>query len=75
MGGTTTIDVTKKGIDKAYGIHQLSKRLKINESDILYVGDELGAGGNDEAVFKTLAQTHAVRSPQDTADLIHSLVA
>jgi len=45
--------MVEKGIDKAYGIQQLCKRLGISESDSLYVGDEIQAGGNDEAVYKT----------------------
>ena len=74
MGGATTIDVLKNGIDKAYGIHQLSKRLGIPESATLYVGDELVKYGNDEAVYKTQAQTRAVFTPSDTAHLIISLL-
>ncbi|MCX6788153.1 MAG: HAD-IIB family hydrolase [Candidatus Kaiserbacteria bacterium] len=75
IGGTTSIDVTKRGIDKAYGVRKLCERLDIQESEALYVGDELGAGGNDEAVYKTASQTHAVSSPEDTMRLIESLVA
>ncbi len=74
MGGATTIDVTKKGVDKAYGIHQLSTRLNIPESKMIYVGDELVAGGNDEAAFRTDVQTRAVKDPADTAKLIELLL-
>ncbi len=74
IGGATSIDVTKKGIDKAYGIHQLCDRLNISESDALYVGDELESGGNDEAVYKTEVQTRAVATPSDTVRLIESLL-
>jgi HAD superfamily hydrolase (TIGR01484 family) len=66
IGGSTTIDVTKRGIDKAYGVRQLCKRLSIAESDALYVGDELESGGNDEAVYKTAAATCVVENPSDT---------
>lgn len=75
MGGATTIDVTKNGIDKAYGLRQLCKRLGIEEADVLYVGDELRALGNDEAVFKTEAKTHAVDSTEETATFIRKLLA
>ena len=53
IGGATSIDVTKRGVDKAYGIRKLCARLGILEAEALYVGDELIAGGNDEAVYKT----------------------
>ena len=74
IGGVTSIDVTKRGVDKAYGIRKLCERLNINESDALYVGDELESGGNDEAVYKTSVQTKAVATPTDTERLIESLL-
>ncbi|HVM58872.1 MAG TPA: HAD-IIB family hydrolase [Candidatus Paceibacterota bacterium] len=72
MGGATTIDVTKEGIDKAYGIHRLAELLHIKEEDMAYFGDELVAGGNDEAVFRTSAQARPVASPDETADAIRA---
>ncbi len=74
MGGTTTIDIVKEGIDKAYGIHQLSRKTGIKESSILYIGDELIANGNDAAVFKTEVQTKAVASPTETARFLGKLL-
>ncbi|MBU6490713.1 HAD-IIB family hydrolase [Patescibacteria group bacterium] len=73
MGGSTSIDVTKRGIDKAYGVRKLCERLGISEADALYVGDELIAGGNDEAVFKTAVRTNAVSGPEDTRRVIEAL--
>jgi HAD superfamily hydrolase (TIGR01484 family) len=75
MGGTTTIDVTKRGIDKAYGLRKLAERLHIREADVLYVGDELVAGGNDEAVFSTNAQVRPVRDPEETRGVIVELLS
>ncbi len=74
IGGKTTIDVTKKGIDKAYGIRKLCEYLHIKESDVLYVGDELRRGGNDEVVYQTEVQTAAVGEPKDTETLIRSYI-
>lgn len=74
IGGATSIDVTKKGIDKAYGVLKLCERLGINESDTLYVGDELESGGNDEAVYKTSVQTKSVTNVSDTEKLIESIL-
>ena len=73
MGGMTTIDVTKRGIDKAYGIHKLCERLGVQESDALYVGDQLEEGGNDEAVYKTDVQTKSVKNPSDTIRVIEGI--
>jgi HAD superfamily hydrolase (TIGR01484 family) len=75
VGGTTSIDVTKKGINKAYGIGQLSREIKIPVEHMVYVGDELGKGGNDEVVKRTGITTYAVQSPLDTAVLISDLLS
>lgn len=50
VGGVTSIDVTKLGIDKAYGMKKLTELLKINQEDILFIGDRLQEGGNDYPV-------------------------
>jgi HAD superfamily hydrolase (TIGR01484 family) len=50
VGGVTSIDVTKKGIDKAYGMRKLMEMLEISKEDILFIGDRLQEGGNDYPV-------------------------
>lgn len=74
MGGATSIDITKRGIDKAYGIRQLAAHLQTPIEEILYVGDQLVPGGNDEAALTTRARVHAVENPTDTAFFITSLL-
>jgi HAD superfamily hydrolase (TIGR01484 family) len=73
-GGLTSIDVTQKGIDKAYGVRQIEKVLKIPIKDMLFVGDALYPGGNDAAAKKTGVQTMAVKGPADTIDIIKKIV-
>lgn len=46
-GGTTSIDVTKLGIDKAYGMKKLMELLQMSKEDILFIGDRIWEGGND----------------------------
>jgi phosphomannomutase len=50
VGGVTSIDVTKKGIDKAYGMRKLMEMLDISKEEILFIGDRLQEGGNDYPV-------------------------
>ncbi len=50
VGGTTSIDVTRIGIDKAYGMRKLMDELKISAAEILFIGDRLEEGGNDYPV-------------------------
>lgn len=74
MGGATSIDVTKKGIDKGYGIRKIAEHLTVITHDILYVGDQLVPGGNDEAALYSGVATHAVQDPTETAFFIASLL-
>ena len=74
IGGMTTIDITQKGIDKAYGIEKLSEFLSIPMTHMLYIGDELQNGGNDEAVLRTQVHTHEVTDPNDTYRFITELL-
>lgn len=74
-GGATSIDVTRRGIDKAYGVRKLCERLGIPESEAFYVGDELEAGGNDEALYTTDVPTKSVKDPVDTTRLIESILS
>jgi phosphomannomutase len=72
--GSTTVDITKKGIDKAYGIRQLIELAQIAVNEILYVGDALEEGGNDSVVKRTGAHTVDVFGPEETAILIQGLL-
>jgi phosphomannomutase len=49
-GGTTTIDITPKGVDKAYGMQKLIEQLGVTDKEVLFVGDRLEEGGNDYPV-------------------------
>ena len=73
-GGSTSIDITRKGIDKAYGIAELSKQTGIAISDMLFVGDRLDEGGNDFPVKRLGIETHAVKDWADTADFVEKYV-
>ena len=46
-GGSTSIDVTGRGIDKAYGARKLMLALRLTEREILFFGDRLDPEGND----------------------------
>lgn len=66
VGGVTSIDVTKLGIDKAYGMKKLTEILDINKDDILFLGDRLAEGGNDYPVKAMGIDTIAVSDWKDT---------
>jgi phosphomannomutase len=74
-GGSTSIDVTKKGVDKAYGMRELMRRLDLTLADILFIGDRLDEGGNDYPVKEMGIATVAVEGWQQTADYVGKLLA
>ena len=75
IGGMTSIDITKKGADKEHGILAIADYLKLEKSDILYVGDALFVGGNDYGAVKAGVQTHAVKNPTETKDFIRGILS
>ena len=75
IGGTTTIDITRKDVNKSYGVTWLAKELGLEPKDMLYVGDALYAGGNDAVVISTGIQTRAVSGPAETKEVIDELIS
>ncbi|TRW47495.1 HAD-IIB family hydrolase [Georgenia yuyongxinii] len=74
-GGSTSVDITRAGVDKAYGMTRLSEQTGIELADMLFVGDRLDKGGNDYPVVRLGMPTHAVEDWQETADLVERIVA
>lgn len=73
-GGTTSIDVTKLGIDKAYGMQKLMAMLGISKEDILFFGDRLTEGGNDYPVKAMGIDSLEVSHWQDTARSLQAIL-
>jgi HAD superfamily hydrolase (TIGR01484 family) len=75
VGGSTSIDVTKPGMDKAYGIKRLIELLGLTKKDVIFVGDKLGVGGNDYPVKAMGVDCLEVSRWQDTALVVQTIVA
>ncbi|MCC7356367.1 MAG: HAD-IIB family hydrolase [Candidatus Doudnabacteria bacterium] len=73
-GGVTTIDITMKGIDKAYGVRQMEKYLKVKVKDMLFLGDAIYPRGNDYSVLKTKIDYIKVSDPKHTAKVIKAIL-
>lgn len=73
-GGSTSIDVTRKGIDKKYGIYQIEKSLGVSVEDMIFIGDALFPGGNDYPVKETGVQAIEVSDPNDTLSHIDNIL-
>ena len=75
LGGATSIDVTKPGIDKAYGIRKLRDILHISTQEMIYVGDALFPGGNDYPAEQAGVISIPVKSPTETKRVIEAIIA
>ncbi len=74
IGGTSSIDVTRKGIDKAYGIRKIEENLKIEKKSMLFIGDALFPGGNDYPVKQVGVDCIQVNNPEDTKKIIRQIL-
>ena len=75
VGGATTIDITRKWVDKKYGIHQMVKYLGIPLEEMLFIGDAIFPGGNDYAAVEVGIDYHKTTGPAMTLELIEDILA
>lgn len=75
LGGMTSIDITRQGIDKAYGIRKLRDILHVAIEEMLFVGDALFEGGNDYPALQAGVRCVAVRDPEDTRRVVDAILA
>jgi len=75
LGGATSIDVTRHGIDKAYGIRKLRDELHIAIGQMIYVGDAVFPGGNDFPAKQAGTLTIAIKDPHETKRVIEAILA
>lgn len=72
-GGSTSVDITRRGIDKAHGMRRLAELTGIPFEDTVFVGDRLDPDGNDYPVKALGIPTIAVEGWQDTVAVIERL--
>ncbi len=75
LGGATSIDVTRQGIDKGYGIRKLRDILNVAIDEMIFVGDAIFPGGNDYPAKEAGALSIEVRDPHETKRVIEALLA
>ncbi len=73
-GGSTSVDITHQGIDKAYGMTRLAEQTGIDLDDMLFVGDRLDPDGNDYPVLAMGVACQAVEGWEDTAEFLDRLI-
>ena len=75
LGGTTSIDITRLGIDKAYGIRKLRDILGISIGEMIFSGDAVFPGGNDYPAKEAGVLTIQVRDPNERKRIIEAILA
>ncbi|MCB0509956.1 MAG: HAD-IIB family hydrolase [Bacteroidetes bacterium] len=73
VGGVTSIDVTKQGIDKAYGMQKAMDLLGVEKSEILFIGDRLNEGGNDFPVKVFGIDCVPIKTWQETRSVVEAI--
>ncbi len=72
---STSIDITRKWVDKAYGVQKLMEVTELNKNEILFVGDAVFEWWNDFPPLEKLGiTTKKVFNLEDTKDFIREMV-
>lgn len=74
IGGGTTLDITRAGINKTYAMKWATEHLGIPIEDMVYVGDALFPGGNDNVVVSTGIKTIQTSGPEETSEIIQTII-
>lgn len=73
-GGSTSVDITRRGIDKAYGMKALADVTGVSLDEMLFIGDRLDENGNDYPVKTLGVECVAVEGWEHTADVLIELL-
>jgi HAD superfamily hydrolase (TIGR01484 family) len=74
VGGSTSIDITRQGVDKASGMKRLAGIAGIPTDAFLFMGDAVYPGGNDYPVKEAGIDTIAVHSIGETKRAIEAVI-
>ena len=75
LGGATSIDITRPGVDKAYGVRKLQEMLGIALQDMMFIGDAIFPGGNDYPAKEAGVESIEVRDPHETKRVVEAIIA
>jgi hypothetical protein len=74
IGGTTNLDYTRRGWNKAGNVTRLTTQLGWRLDQCTYIGDRLHEGGNDYVMVPIMA-CESVTGPADTARCIERMLS
>jgi len=75
IGGSSSIDITRKGVDKGYAVHRLAEATGLGLGDMLFLGDAIFPGGNDYPVKAAGVDSVKVRDVEESKRVIEAIAA
>jgi HAD superfamily hydrolase (TIGR01484 family) len=75
IGGSTSIDITRKGVDKAYGLRKLAGQSGVSLAEMIFIGDAVFPGGNDYPAKMLGVDTVHVRDIDETRTVVGAIIA
>lgn len=75
IGGATSIDITREGVDKVYGLKRLAYESGVKLENMMFIGDAIFPGGNDYPAKQLGSDTVRVKNPNGTIAAIEAIVA
>jgi HAD superfamily hydrolase (TIGR01484 family) len=73
IGGSTSIDITRRGVDKGWGLNRLALESGIPLRDMIFLGDAVFPGGNDYPAQQAGVDTVAVRDVAESRAVIRAI--
>ena len=75
IGGSTSIDITRKGVDKGYGLRKLADHSKFTLDEMIFLGDAIFPGGNDYPAKQAGVDSVRVRDVAETTSVVEGIIA
>jgi len=74
VGGASSMDITRKGSNKAAGVSKFLAFMATPKSEAVFVADALYPGGNDHSVIGTGVECIPTKNPEETKEIIRKLL-
>ena len=74
VGGSSSFDMAPSPFDKAYALGRYCDERGIPHDRVVYIGDDYGPGGNDEAVYQADFHFFTIDDYRDFPEVIQALL-
>ncbi len=74
ISGTTSIEISLKGVNKKFGIDELMKRLHTSKDDVLFIGTDITKGNSNYIAVEMGLSYLQVKDFEDTKKIIRSIL-